>query len=85
MRSKRRRVVMAGDGLSGLPAGTAVAVLCLVAQLVGRGAHALYFHIGETEKRCFIEEIPDETMVIGELRRATVWRDGARLCFWRRH
>lgn len=29
---------------------------------------ALYFHIGETEKKCFIEEIPDETMVIGELR-----------------
>lgn len=29
--------------------------------------HSLYFHIGETEKKCFIEEIPDETMVIGEL------------------
>nr|XP_061802192.1 transmembrane emp24 domain-containing protein 4-like [Nerophis lumbriciformis] len=27
---------------------------------------ALYFHIGETEKKCFIEEIPDETMVIGK-------------------
>ncbi|KAI1730093.1 hypothetical protein Ddc_02772 [Ditylenchus destructor] len=26
---------------------------------------ALYFHIAETEKKCFIEEIPDETMVIG--------------------
>ena len=25
----------------------------------------LYFHMGETEKKCFIEEIPDETMVIG--------------------
>ncbi|KAJ7428308.1 Transmembrane emp24 domain-containing protein 4 [Willisornis vidua] len=32
------------------------------------GAHGLYFHIGETEKRCFIEEIPDETMVIGNYR-----------------
>lgn len=30
-------------------------------------SHALYFHIGETEKKCFIEEIPDETMVIGKL------------------
>ncbi|XP_034511615.1 transmembrane emp24 domain-containing protein 9-like [Ailuropoda melanoleuca] len=30
----------------------------------GRGG-ALYFHIRETEKECFIEEIPDETMVIG--------------------
>lgn len=28
----------------------------------------LYFHIGETEKKCFIEEIPDETMVVGRLR-----------------
>ncbi|KAF3838840.1 hypothetical protein F7725_010608 [Dissostichus mawsoni] len=25
---------------------------------------SLYFHIGETEKKCFIEEIPDETMII---------------------
>lgn len=24
----------------------------------------LYFHIGETDKRCFIEEIPDETLLI---------------------
>lgn len=27
--------------------------------------NGLYFHIPETEKKCFIEEIPDETMVIG--------------------
>jgi len=26
----------------------------------------LYFHIGETEKKCFIEDIPDDTMVVGE-------------------
>ena len=26
----------------------------------------LYFHIGETEKKCFIEEIPDETIVVGK-------------------
>ncbi|XP_013772383.1 transmembrane emp24 domain-containing protein eca-like [Limulus polyphemus] len=25
----------------------------------------LYFHITETERKCFIEEIPDETMVVG--------------------
>ncbi|XP_024240956.1 transmembrane emp24 domain-containing protein 4 isoform X2 [Oncorhynchus tshawytscha] len=31
-------------------------------------SYALYFHIGETEKKCFIEEIPDETMVIGKYR-----------------
>ena len=30
-------------------------------------AQGLYFHIAETERKCFIEEIPDETMVIGEL------------------
>ena len=28
-------------------------------------AFPLYFHIGETERKCFIEEIPDETMVTG--------------------
>lgn len=27
--------------------------------------NGLYFHIGETERKCFIEEIPDETNVIG--------------------
>lgn len=30
---------------------------------------ALYFHIGETERKCFIEEIPDDTNVIGELKK----------------
>lgn len=25
----------------------------------------LYFHIRETEEKCFIEEVPDETMVVG--------------------
>jgi len=30
-------------------------------------SYALYFHIGETEKKCFIEDIPDETMVVGEV------------------
>lgn len=37
----------------------------LLLALCAAGARGLYFHIGETEKRCFIEEIPDETMVIG--------------------
>ena len=35
-------------------------VLCLLPSAFG-----LYFHLGETEKKCFIEEIPDETMVVG--------------------
>lgn len=29
--------------------------------------NCLYFHIGETERKCFIEEVPDETNVIGEV------------------
>jgi hypothetical protein len=27
----------------------------------------LYFHIKETETKCFIEELPEETMVVGML------------------
>ncbi|VDL74210.1 unnamed protein product [Nippostrongylus brasiliensis] len=38
-------------------------LLLLVSTLAA--SNALYFHIAETEKKCFIEEIPDETMVIG--------------------
>nr|XP_006632142.1 PREDICTED: transmembrane emp24 domain-containing protein 9 [Lepisosteus oculatus] len=41
--------------------------LALLTFLFGSSS-ALYFHIGETEKKCFIEEIPDETMVIGNYR-----------------
>uniref|UniRef100_A0A8C0D817 Transmembrane p24 trafficking protein 4 n=1 Tax=Balaenoptera musculus TaxID=9771 RepID=A0A8C0D817_BALMU len=40
----------------------------LLIALCAAGVRGLYFHIGETEKRCFIEEIPDETMVIGNYR-----------------
>jgi len=37
-------------------------------------AAPLYFHIAETERKCFIEEIPDETMVIGENQHAaSIW------------
>lgn len=36
-------------------------LLCLCVHFVT----PLYFHIGETERKCFIEEIPDETQVIG--------------------
>ncbi len=27
----------------------------------------LYFHIKETERKCFIEEVPDETLVVGKI------------------
>merc|ERR1712193_605865 len=39
--------------------------LLVLLPLMGSG---LYFHMGETEKKCFIEEIPDETMVTGKYR-----------------
>ncbi len=26
----------------------------------------LYFHIGETDQKCFMEEVPAETMIVGE-------------------
>lgn len=42
----------------------------LLLNVLYSAASALYFHIGETEKKCFIEEIPDETMIIGECPRA---------------
>jgi hypothetical protein len=29
-------------------------------------ASGLYFHLGETEKKCFIEDIPEDTMVVGK-------------------
>jgi hypothetical protein len=28
--------------------------------------YSLYFHIRETDRKCFIEEIPDQTLVIGK-------------------
>lgn len=38
----------------------------LVATIYLTRCSALYFHMGETEKKCFLEEIPDETMVTGK-------------------
>lgn len=39
--------------------------LVLITALLMQLANGLYFHIAETERKCFIEEIPDETTVIG--------------------
>ncbi|KAM6234954.1 transmembrane emp24 domain-containing protein 4 [Porphyrio hochstetteri] len=66
-RGRARAVPRAGRGARAMAggAGLRAAVAVLVAAW---GAQGLYFHIGETEKRCFIEEIPDETMVIGNYR-----------------
>lgn len=35
--------------------------------LVLDAASALYFHIAEGERKCFIEEVPDDTTVIGKI------------------
>ena len=42
-----------------LLAGVILATFCTF-------ANGLYFHIGETERKCFIEEIPDDTIVTGK-------------------
>ena len=33
---------------------------------MGSVAKGLYFHISETEHKCFIEEVPGETMIVGK-------------------
>jgi hypothetical protein len=38
----------------------------LLAVAMAQLSTALYFHIAETERKCFIEEIPDETMVVAK-------------------
>ena len=40
-------------------------LVCLLGVFLIPSTRGLYFHIGETEKKCFIEEIPDETILIG--------------------
>ena len=47
--------------------------LPLVVIILASSCSALYFHMGETEKKCFIEEIPDETMITGELFSSEKW------------
>lgn len=38
--------------------------ISLISLILAQLTSALYFHIGETERKCFIEEIPDETTVL---------------------
>lgn len=52
----------------------------LFLNVCGSLVSALYFHIGETEKKCFIEEIPDETMIIGECVKEKVFRLREMVC-----
>jgi len=37
-----------------------------VALFFNQVVDGLYFHIKETERKCFIEEVPDETLVVGK-------------------
>ena len=39
----------------------------LLLVLCAGASRALYFHISETEQKCFIEEVPSETMIVGKL------------------
>lgn len=38
----------------------------LLLVLCAGASRALYFHISETEQKCFIEEVPSETMIVGK-------------------
>lgn len=40
--------------------------LLIVISLYVLPSYGLYFHISETERKCFIEEIPDDTLVVGK-------------------
>lgn len=52
------------------PAAAALLVALLLAGVPS--VRALYFYMGETEKRCFIEEVPDATIVVGKYRLETM-------------
>lgn len=41
-------------------------LIFLVAFISVYRVDSLYFHIRETERKCFIEEVPDETLVVGK-------------------
>lgn len=46
--------------LNGLNFILAIGLLLII------NVESLYFHIRETERKCFIEEVPDDTLVVGE-------------------
>jgi len=43
-----------------------IIILCFCLLQLFIQSSGLFFHISETERKCFIEEIPDETLVIGK-------------------
>ena len=52
----------------------------LVAILINFAA-ALYFEINERDKKCFIEELPDDTQMIGKYL-VQVFDKNEKVCFW---
>jgi len=40
-------------------------IIALITIYIMNNSLALYFHIAETERKCFIEEVPDDTLVVG--------------------
>lgn len=40
-------------------------LLVVVLLVLVQKTDSLYFHIQEGERKCFIEEIPDDTLVVG--------------------
>lgn len=43
-----------------------LALACATALFFAQSASALYFYLAAGENRCFIEEIPKDTIVVGE-------------------
>lgn len=43
-----------------------LALACLTALAYVQSVSALYFYLGAGQNRCFIEEIPKDTIVVGE-------------------
>ena len=60
------KMVLACSSLSRVSSMITFAVVVVVV-FVPAVTHALYFHISETERKCFIEEVPDETLVKGHI------------------
>lgn len=57
-----------------------LAAVVLVLVCYCERGHSLYFHISETELKCFIEEVPAETMIVGELRSRELFLSSTIFC-----
>jgi hypothetical protein len=57
------------------PSALALAALCACS--AGRGASALYFYLEGNAERCFLEEVPADTLVVGKYKSPDVLPWGA--------